>query len=82
MIRPILEYASSIWDPRTKKSISKFKMVQSRAACFTLNQHHNTSSVEEMLEILEWPTLQQCLHAAHLTMLYKITNDLDRPTGL
>ena len=26
MIRPILEYASSVWDPHTKKSISKIEM--------------------------------------------------------
>ena len=51
MIRPILEYASSVWDPHTKKSISK--RLKCRSARFTLNQHHNTSSVEEMLEILE-----------------------------
>ena len=48
MIRPILEYASSVWDPHTKKSISKIEMVQRRAARFTLNRHHNTSGVEEM----------------------------------
>ena len=25
-MRPILEYASSVWDPHTKKSISKIEM--------------------------------------------------------
>ena len=73
MIRPILGYAFSVWDPQTKKSISKIKMAQHRAARVTLNRHYNTAGVEEILEILEWPTLQQCRHAARLTMLYKIT---------
>ena len=58
MIRPILEFASSVWDPHTKKSISKIKMAQHRAICFTLKRHHNTSSVEEMLETPEWPGVQ------------------------
>ena len=76
MIRPILEYISSVWDPHNKKSNSKIDMVQHRAVHFTLNWHYNTSSVEAMLEILEWQTLQQCQHAARLPMPYKITNDL------
>ena len=76
MIRPIPEYASSVLDPHTKKSISKMELVQCRAARFTLNQYHNTYSVEEKLEMREWPTLQQRRHAARLTMLYKITNGL------
>ena len=76
MIRPILEYTTSVWDPHTKKSISKIEMVQCRVACFTFNRYHNNSSVEEMLEILEQSTLQQRQHAVHLTNLSKITNSL------
>ena len=76
VIRPIIEYASSVWDPYTKKSNSKIEMVQRRVARFIFNRHHNTSIVEGTLEILEWPTLQQCQHAARFTILYKITNGL------
>ena len=47
MIRPILEYASSVWDPPTPSKTSP------RAACLTLDWHQNTSSVEDMLEILQ-----------------------------
>ena len=56
MIRLILEYASSVWDPNTKINICRIKMAQRKAARLTLNRHHNTSSAEEMLEILEWLT--------------------------
>ena len=31
-VRPMLEYASSVWDPYTKKSIDKLEAVQRRAA--------------------------------------------------
>ena len=72
MVRNILEYASSIWDPHTAKEIKKIEMIQRRAARFTLNHyhHHNTSSAEEMLKTLEWPSLELRRLQAHLTMLY------------
>ncbi|KAL8615930.1 hypothetical protein ACOMHN_034606 [Nucella lapillus] len=31
-VRPILEYASSVWDPHTQKNIDKLEAVQRRAA--------------------------------------------------
>ena len=34
MVRPILEYASSVWDPHTTANIQKLKSVQRRAARF------------------------------------------------
>ena len=68
MIRPILEYVSSVWDTHTKKNISEIKMV--------LNRHNNTSSVEESPEVLGWPTLQQRRCGARLNMLQKLTSSL------
>ena len=59
MVRPILEYASCVWDPHTAKDIRKLEKIQRRAARFTLNRHRNTSSVDEMLTELDWPSLQQ-----------------------
>ena len=32
LVRPQLEYASSVWDPYTKKNIDRFEMVQRRSA--------------------------------------------------
>ena len=57
LVRPIVEYASSVWDPATNNQIHQLEMVQRRAARFTLNRYHNTSSVNNMLSELEWPTL-------------------------
>ena len=76
IVRPILEYASSVWDPHTTKLIRKLEMIQRRAARFCLNRHHNTFSVDAMLTTLAWPTLQQRRKQARLTMLYKIRNGL------
>ena len=75
-VRPILEYASSVWDPYTQKSIDKLEAVQRRAARFVLNQYHNTSSVHRMLDLLGWPSLEQHRKTSCLGVMYKIYNGL------
>ena len=50
LVRPLLEYASSVWDLFTQKSIDKLGAVQRRAARFVLNRYHNTSSVSRLIE--------------------------------
>ena len=49
LVRPHLEYASTVWDPHTQKNIHKLDMVQRRAARYTCNRYHNISSVTEMV---------------------------------
>lgn len=75
LIRPVLEYSSSVWDPYTDHLVKKLEMVQRRAARFTLNQYRRTDSVTTMLRTLDWPTLEQRRQQARLTMLYKIHHD-------
>jgi len=74
-VRPILEYASSIWDPSTQVNIDRIEMVQRRAARYVLNRYSPESSVTEMLETLGWPTLQHRRTNARLSMLTKIKNN-------
>ncbi|KAI8514688.1 hypothetical protein Bbelb_072790 [Branchiostoma belcheri] len=76
LVRPILEYASSVWDPHSNQNINKLEKVQRRAARFVLHRYRNTSSVSAMLEQLQWPTLQNRRRNNRLTMLYKITQGL------
>ena len=76
LVRPIVEYASSVWDPATKNLTQKVEMVQRRAARYTLNRYHNTSSVTNMLEELAWTTLEERRVNDRLTMMYKIHNNL------
>ena len=54
LMRPLLEYAPTMWDPHTQANIRKIEMVQRRAARYTLHQYHNTSSVTAMLDHLQW----------------------------
>ena len=58
-VRPLLEYASSVWDPYTQKSIDKLEAVQRRAVRCVLNHYHNTSSVIQLVDQLRWPSLEQ-----------------------
>ena len=57
LMRPKLEYSSCVWDTDTKYNISKLEMVQPRAARYTCNRFHNTSSVTNILKELKWPQL-------------------------
>lgn len=72
LVRPTVEYASSVWDPHTEKQIHTIEKVQRRAARFVLNRHRNTSSVTDMLSQLQWQTLQDRRKCARLSMLFKI----------
>jgi len=76
MVRPVLEYASTVWDPHTQENIKKVEMVQRRAARFVKNQYGQTSSVTEMLHHLQWQSLRERRAQAKVTMFYKITHNV------
>ena len=50
LVRPLVEYASSVWDPHTNNLINNIEMVQRRAARYTLGKYRYTDSVDAMLE--------------------------------
>ena len=82
LVRPTLEYACTVWDPYTQKNVNKIEMVQRRAARYALNRYHNTSSVTEMLEQLDWAPLEERRKFIRLCMFYKIRTglvDLGKP---
>jgi len=59
-VLPLLDYASSIWDPY---QIIKLEMIQRRAARFVMNQPWKKNvrdSITSLLSSLKWPTLQLC----------------------
>jgi hypothetical protein len=76
LVRPTIEYCSSVWSPHTKDAINKIEMVQRRAARYVTNRYRNTSSVTSMLGDLEWDTLEIRRKKIRLTMMYKIINNL------
>ena len=47
-VRPLLEYAASVWDPYSHKNIAKIEAVQRRAAHFVLNRGLGTPQVSTL----------------------------------
>ena len=68
MVRPILEYGSSVWDPHPDKLQVEFEKVQNRAARFvTRNYVYETGSMTGILGQLKWESLKD----NRLGLLYK-----------
>ena len=69
LVQPKLEYAATIWSPYLKLQIEK---VQRTAARWTCRRWRNTSSVGEMLDELEWPSLEAQRDQSSLLLFHKI----------
>ena len=50
LVRPQVEYASSVWNPYTDQNIDKIEMLQRRAARWVKNSYPSYDSVSNMLE--------------------------------
>ena len=76
LIRPIMEYGSTVWDPSTQRNINKLEMVQRRYARFINNDFRRTSSVTPMLHELQWPTLRERRAQFKAVMMFRIVHGL------
>ena len=76
LVRPTLEYASSLWDSYQLVYINNIEKIQRRAARWVLNDYSRYSSVTSMLQLLQWPTLQERRYKSRLSLLYKVKNNL------
>jgi hypothetical protein len=54
LARPLVEYASTVWDPYTQTDINKVEAVQRRVARYVANNHRNRSSVSNIIQRLKW----------------------------
>ena len=72
MVRPILEYGSSVWDPHPEKLQEELEKVQNRAARFvTRNYVYETGSMTGILGQLKWESLKKRRKDNRLILLYK-----------
>ena len=69
MVRPIMEYSSTIWDPHTSVNINRVESIQRYAARMYFTRY---SSVTSMLAELNLPTLEERRIRAKLQLFYKI----------
>ena len=72
LVRPQLEYAAPIWHPYNETETKKLEKVQRTAVRWTCRRCHNKSSVDNMLDELEWPSLEDRRVKSSLTFFYKI----------
>ena len=76
LVRPQLEYASTVWSSHTDLDINKLESVQRRAARWVTRDYQYTSSLSKMRQDLNWRTLDQRRIDSRLVLLYKVTYDL------
>ena len=74
LVRPVLEYASTSWDPYQAKHIHRMENVQRRAARFVTGQHQRHISVNALMQDLQWRSLQERRLTVRLCMFYKAVN--------
>ena len=72
LVLPKREYAAPIWSPHSKLQINQIEKVQRKAARWTPQDMANTSSVGEMLDELEWPSLEAWREQPSLLLFHKI----------
>lgn len=72
LVRPLLEYASCVWDPNGEGLKYEIEMVQRRAARFVLDDYDRNSSVNDMLSKIGWSTLENRRKSARLCFMFKM----------
>ena len=76
LVRSVLDYASTVWNPYLKKDIDNIESIQRRAARFVMNDYSRKSSVTDMMRRLNWRPLAERRREQRLMFFFKIINDL------
>ena len=86
LVRPLLEYASALWDPHTKVKTSQIEQVQGRAARWTVSNYEWQAIATQIVQGLRWRTLEQRRADARVCLFYKVIHQVriqrgDRGSG-
>ena len=78
LVRSVLDYGSTIWDPHLKCDIEKLERIQRQGARFITNDYKSreVGSMTKMLEELDLKPMHQRRKDLRLTFLYKIVEGL------
>ena len=78
MVRPILEYASPVWDPHQQANIKALEQVQRRAARYVFNDYSTRTPecITKMLDALEWEPLEVRRKHDRLSILFRMQHNL------
>ena len=80
LVRPRLEYTSSVWGPHTRLDTDKLEKIQCRAARFVKGysryRRADTDNItsRDLINILKWDSLASRRKMSRLRMLYKAVN--------
>ena len=74
IVRPILEYASVVWDPYQQVYINSLEKIQRRSVRWVCNNYSTYSSVTTMIESLNWVTLRERRKFARLSFFHDIVH--------
>ena len=73
LVRPHLEFTCAVWDPYTTSDIQKLEGIQRRTAWFVAKDYRRTDGmVTNILQELQWPSLEQRRQQIRLSIMYKI----------
>ena len=76
LVRPILDYGATAWDPFRDYQIDKLEMINKRAARFVTGNHNRThGETQRNMQTLGWDPLSERRAKQKLIMLKKITSD-------
>ena len=76
LVRPQMEYCSSVWDPYETGDVATLEKVQRRAARFVKGDYKRESSVRQMICDLGWQSLEARRAVSRLSLMYKIAHSL------
>ena len=71
LVRPQVEYSAPVCSPWLAKDKVQLERVQCWAACYVCNTYSRHSSVTDMLNRLEWESVESHRTTVHLYMFYK-----------
>ena len=76
LVRPTVEYGSSVWDPYREYQKAALENVQRRAVRFVTNTYgRETGCVTKALKKLKWEYLEEMRKVARLTLLHRRLNN-------
>ena len=76
ILRPKLEYASTVWDNNKKKVLEKLEKTQRRYARFIVHDWSRNRSVTNIMKERGLESLKERRKKARATMMYKIRHNL------
>ena len=78
IVRPVLDYASTVWDPHQQGDIKILEQVQRRAARYVYNDYTTRTPccVTAMVRDIGWESLQDRCSIARMSLLYKMHHGL------